>query len=289
MSKRNLFSVTFAGLTVKFVLPTAIRIPKQAVPFLCADSVVADIEYQVVLLEQPLQLSSKPLAIVSGIQVYQYGKHWLRVYVALTAKDGCQAACLLRENGKHTLYYPASRWEFYSIEWNFLHLVGIETVLLQYDALILHSSVVQMHNQAVLFSGPSGIGKSTQAALWEKYLGADILNGDRCIIRKKFDGFYGCGSPWCGTSGIYRQEQAKIKGIFLLRQGKENSVRSVGAEAFVKIFQHCIVNMWDGTFVMKLTDLIVELLEQVPVYELECRPGKEAVQLAYKTLFGGGI
>lgn len=289
MVKKEQLSISFAGIRIRLILPNPIDCPKELVPFLCTDAEEVDVEYEIVLLTESLQLPKEPHAVASGVRIYPYENHWLRVYGALTTEDGCQVACLLRPNGKNILYYPATRWAYYSEEWHFLHLIGIEAVLLQYDALLLHSSVVMIHDQVVLFSGPSQVGKSTQANLWSNYLGADVLNGDRCVIRKKAGGFYGCGSPWCGTSGIYRKEQGKIKGIFMLRQAKENTIRKLSFEAFAKIFQNCIVNMWDQEFVMKMTDLITELLEQVPVYELACRPDEEAVRLAYDTLFEGGV
>ena len=157
------------------------------------------------------------------------------------------------------------------------------------DALLLHSSVVEINGYTILFSGPSEIGKSTQAGLWKKYLGAEVINGDRCVIRRKDGVFWGSGSPWCGSSGIYQQKQAPIKGIFILKRASQNSVRRLGIEAFKSMFHQCIVNTWDTDFMKKISDLLIELLAECPVYELACRPEKEAVELAYHTLFERGI
>lgn len=279
--------IGFAGLAVRFVFPSPVRLSAELVPFLCEDRARPDAEYEIRLLKQPLQLTGDPIAAYRGMKVYQNGESWLRVFAPLTAADGCQTACALHKNGKNILYYPASGWNYYAAELHLLHLIGIEELLLAKDALLLHSAVVELQGQTVLFSGSSGIGKSTQAALWEKYLGADVLNGDRCIIRKIENVFYGCGSPWCGTSAIYRKEQAPVKGIFILRQSRENTVRRIKAEAFTQIFQQCIVNSWDDRFITKLSSLIAELLMDIPVYELACRADEEAVRLAYGSLFGG--
>ena len=281
--------ITFAGLTVRFSFPNPIYLPSEITPFLCEDVSHPDVEYKVQLLKTPLPLEQEPAASCNGMKIYPYKESWLRVYSALAAEDRCQVACFLCPDGKNVLYYPASRWDFYSGELHLLHLIGIEEVLMDHDAFLLHSSLVQLNGQAVLFSGPSGIGKSTQASLWQQHLEADILNGDRCIIRKMPDGFYGCGSPWAGTSKIYRREKAPLKGIFLLKQAEENSIRRVGAEGFGRLFNQSIVNTWNSDFVSKLSNMIAELMEQIPVYELSCRPDEEAVRLAYHTLFEGGI
>lgn len=219
------------------------------------------------------------------MELYRTREGWLRVYSPLIAEDGCQVACLLRPDGKNKLYYPASRWAFYSSSLHCIHLIGGETLLLKQNAFLLHSSVVLFNGKVVLFSGPSGAGKSTQASLWEQHLGATVVNGDRCVIRKLSDGFYGGGSPWSGTSGIYRPEQAPIAGIFLVHQAPENSVQRLGRAAFPALFGQTIVNSWDSAFMEKITELFSEMMAQVPIYRLNCRPDEGAVKAAYHTLF----
>lgn len=288
MSYKSVFTVKFAEISVRFKFPSIVKIPEKFAGFLCEDNKQPDEEYEIQLLNQPLCFEEPPITSYNGMKIYRHNKQWIRVYSQLVAEDGCQVACSSKKNGKRVLYYPASKWEFYSKELHFLHLIGIEEVLLKQQAMMLHSSVVLLNDQTVLFSGPSGAGKSTQASLWREFLDAEVINGDRCIIRKIEEVFYGCGSLWSGTSGIYRQENAPIKGIFLLKQSEENTVRRVHAEAFAKIYSQCVVNAWDSGFIEKMTDLIVELLEQVPVYELSCRPDEDAVHIAYKILFEEG-
>ena len=160
-----------------------------------------------------------------------------------------------------------------------------EGLLMRHDAFLLHSSVVLQDGKTVLFSGPSGAGKSTQAGLWQTHLGAAILNGDRCVIRRTDSGFFGGGSLWSGTSGIHHPEWAPIAGIFLVEKSTENSVERLDSGAFLPLFSQTTVHSWDRAFMERLTDLYAGLLESVPVYRLRCRPDQEAVELAYRTLF----
>lgn len=213
----------------------------------------ADAQYQIVLLEQPLPEDAPPVYQYNGTAVYQTPEGWLRIHPLQRGEDGCQTACLLRPDGKNILYYPAARWDQYANPLHCAHLMGLETVLLNRNAFLLHSSVVMLEGKAVLFSGPSSAGKSTQARLWQEHLGAEILNGDRCVIMQRPDGFYGGGSPLAGSSSIYRPEQAPIAAIFLLEKGPENTVQ--------------------------------QLLSSVPIYRLTCRPDAAAVHLAHKTAF----
>lgn len=288
MHKTQNIKIRFSDISIGFRFPTEIDIPKAFKAFILNEAVDVDESYEINLLEQPLPLPETFVASCGGATIYRTKDGILRNYTPLTMKEECQMACLLRKNQKHILYYPANKWDYYSQELHLLHLIGIEDILIRHQALLLHSSVVKLGEHTVLFSGPSGIGKSTQAKLWETYLGAKVINGDRCVIRKKEDAFWGSGSPWSGTSGIYSNEQAPIKGIFILKQASENSVRRLGIEAFKALYSQCIVNTWDRSFMEQLTELLTGLLEAVPVYELACRPDQEAVELAYQTLFEGG-
>lgn len=289
MMTEKTFTIQFADIFIRFQFPEMIEIPRELLEFHCEETENPDAEYEIQLLTSPLELSGKFVIEKNGMKIYQCEEGELRVYLPLIEKTGCQVACLIRENQQNTLYYPASKWQFYARELHLLHLIGIEKLLWKKRAFLLHSSLIKINGQAVLFSGPSGVGKSTQAALWKEYLGADILNGDRCIVRQKEDEIYGCGSPWCGTSGIYSREQAPIKGIFLLKQSEENTVRRITTEALSKILQQSIVNAWDREFMADVIEAVVSLLRQIPVYELACRPDQGAVILAYETLFSGGI
>lgn len=286
-SEQNI-TIDFADISIGFSFPTAIELPRELTEFRNEQTTSMDATYTIQLLEKPLELTNCVAKPHNGLEIYGTEEGMIRDYIPLTEKDGCQVACYLRTNQQHTLYYPAKRWDFYSQELHLLHLIGIEEVLIRNQALLLHSSVVKLKEHTILFSGPSGVGKSTQANLWKTYMGAEIVNGDRCVIKRKDDTFWGCGSPWCGTSGIYSKEKAPIKGIFILKQASENRVRRLGIEAFKELYSQCIVNLWNRDFMEEITVLLSGLLENVPVYELACRPDQAAVELAYHTLFEGG-
>lgn len=270
---------------MRFQVPFDMDLPKDLRPFLVTGR-EPEIHYEAELLTQPLCLPAEAVAQAGQVQVFRRNNGWLRVYPALTAPDGCQTACLFGENGRHTLYLPASDVARYQRECSISNLIAGELLLMSCDCFLLHSSVVAMHGRTVLFSGPSGIGKSTQADIWKRSLGAEVVNGDRCAISKRASGFYGCGSPYCGSSGIYSRVEAPIQGIFVLRQAKENRLRRMeGGEAFRALFAQCILNTWDAVYMMHLMDLLTQLLASTPVYALSCRPDEEAAALAYHALF----
>jgi hypothetical protein len=277
--------IRVCGIVIRFLLPGPVTLEKDASTFLCRDTETPDAEFEIRLIHTPLQPPEPPVHTEGALVIYQTPEGWLRMYLPLIAEDGCQVACLLRPNGKNILFYPASQWHRFAAPLRCLHLIGAETLLLHRDALLLHSSVVCKNGKAVLFSGPSGAGKSTQAALWEAHLGAKVVNGDRCVIMRTPEGFIGSGSPWAGTSGIYTDIQAPIAGIFLVTQAPKNRVERLGFSAFPALFSQTITNAWDEDYMVRITDLFQQLLLEVPVYRLYCRPDAQAAQLAYDTLF----
>lgn len=284
---RSSFCLRFSGITVRFDLPTQITLPESFLPFRCQLTDAPDEWYTVELLTAPLRPSAPRLLTLNETDIFQTEKGWLHIYPVLGDDDGCQVACLFCPDGHHTIYYPAAKWDYYSEVWCCGHLIQGERLLLRHDALLLHSSLVLAEGKTILFSGPSGAGKSTQAQLWQEQLGATVLNGDRTVVMRKEDGrFWGGGSIWCGTSHIYHPEQAPMAAIFLVEQAPQNRVERLGIEAFLPLFTQTIVQSWDPYFMEKATGLFSELLAQIPVYRLYCRPDREAVELVYRTVFG---
>ena len=285
MNALSSFCIRFSGITLRFRFPEAVSVPEEWRPLVCPDCVQADAEYALRLIRRPLQPEGQPSFAGSFTTIYATDTGWLRIYPLLTARDGCQVACLLRPDGKHILYFPACDWDHNPNRLSILPFIGCEALLLRNNAFLLHSSVVLHRGKTILFSGPSGAGKSTQAALWESTLGAKILNGDRCVVMKKADGFYGGGSLWSGSSRIFQPEQAPIAGILLVHQAQENSLERMDYEAFTPLFTQSIVNNWDTGFMEIYTDLLSELIDRVPIYRLNCRPDADAVLLVRDALF----
>lgn len=163
--------------------------------------------------------------------------------------------------------------------------LGFEDLLFRHEALILHCAFVRWQGRGILFSAPSGTGKSTQAELWEKFCGAETINGDRAGLRKIDNSWRAYGLPFAGSSGIYRNESAPISGIVLLEQGPSNQICSMTpAQALRKLIPELTLHYWETAFMDRALDLILDLLGRVPAYHLVCRPDREAVELLKETI-----
>ena len=186
--------------------------------------------------------------------------------------------------------YLRSEGELVSVLGNCFSFSGWEQLLLREHRLILHASCVSTPYGGLLFSGPSGIGKSTQAALWERFGGGRLINGDRPILRPTEEGWLAYGSPYAGSSHCHLNECCPVRAIVLLRQAPACSLRPLkGMEAFRRVFQGLTVNSWDGENMALACDLAQKLVTEVPVCELSCTPDAAAVELLRQALEGGTL
>lgn len=196
----------------------------------------------------------------------------------------------------YTVFDMVHRWadvyvsnDFYQLTYRedlFMSSLDIDFILLWFQRIIMHASVVKYEDEAVLFSGPSGIGKSTQAELWKKYMNADILNGDRATLDVSGEKVYVYGSPYAGSSHIYRNECAPVKAVVLLGQGKENSIEKLsGIKAYKEMFPRFSIARWDDKLFHESMNIISNVIEKTPIYRLICAPDEQAVQLVHDTLY----
>lgn len=163
--------------------------------------------------------------------------------------------------------------------------IGLNMMLNQKRALLLHCSFIRLKETGILFSGPSGIGKSTQADLWNKMEQADILNGDRAVIRKKNNIWKAFGLPYAGSSNIYRNESAKIGAIIVLRKSSDNQIKRLTlAEAYRFILSEVFQNSWNTDMQMITLEVLEELIMEIPVFMLSCTADVRAVECLKKQL-----
>ncbi|MEF2806411.1 MAG: hypothetical protein U0N27_07235 [Massilistercora timonensis] len=169
----------------------------------------------------------------------------------------------------------------------FFH-IGWEDILLTNRRLIFHACCVASRLGGILFSGRSGIGKSTQGKLWCNCEGARIINEDRPILYKEGGCWSAYGSPYAGSSKWHVNERTEIRTIVMLEQAGSCSIRRLDkAEAFRRIYAQTTLENWNAKSVGHVCDLVEELVSEVPVYELACTPDRKAVDILKNMLTKG--
>lgn len=170
---------------------------------------------------------------------------------------------------------------------NALEESGIFRMLAEHGGVVLHSSyIITQRGEALLFSAPSGTGKSTQAELWRSYAGAKVINGDRALVKAE-NGVTANGILFSGTSGISENVTAPLRAIVLLRQSEKNEIRSVfGKEAFMRLLPQCSYYPDEEENLRIVTGILAEIISAVPVYDFGCVPDESAVSALSEVLYG---
>ena len=163
------------------------------------------------------------------------------------------------------------------------------THAVQRHILYLHSSLIDYAGCGLMFLGPSGIGKTTQAELWNKYRDALIINGDVVFVQETEECFLGWGTPWHGSSPYCENTSVPVAAMVVLKQAPKNSIRELtGFEKVTAVSNSVFYPRWLENGMELCLETLDHLLSALPVYELSCRPDEEAVQLTEEAVFGRG-
>ena len=278
------YYLNFAGNIIKMQTENEITITEKLAPFLLREvPVKVDCLLDVHACEQLPEYECG--GYWRGTTYYVY--HGKEPYVFYVDKAGEPpfAVTWFRKDGNVTLLYLKKYAHYFTGSSRIFNKIGAEQLLIQHNRLMLHASFVKYKGHGILFSGPSGIGKSTQAELWRRTRGAEIVNGDRVAVGLVDEEWIAWGIPYAGTSGICHNKSAHISAIVILRQANNNQIRSLSAiEAMRYLYPETTVHQWDAKFVEKVTCLLSQHISAVPVFLLECVPDESAVEILQEKL-----
>ncbi|MCD7820443.1 MAG: hypothetical protein LUH07_15560 [Lachnospiraceae bacterium] len=178
-------------------------------------------------------------------------------------------------------------WEDFQKSFRPWFHVHLEEYCLENHAVILHSASIEYRGKGILFTAPSGTGKTTQTDLWHQYLkGVTDINADRTLLQKTKQGWYACGFPLYGSVLRCEQKAKPIKAIIILRQGKENRVEELSpAEKVSMLYSESTVPS-TREYVSLAFNLLSDLIQEVKVIRYVCNMEKDAVQVLHRYLYG---
>ncbi len=163
--------------------------------------------------------------------------------------------------------------------------------LLKRNGFVVHSSCISYRGQAVLFSAPSGTGKSTHTRLWKEFYPETlIINDDLPAVRMMPNAEgrlvpFAFGTPWSGKTQTNLNANAPICAIVFLKQAPQNAIRRIsGGEAVYLLMQGIRKPVLEDLMQDSL-EMASKLLSAVPAYELSCTISREAVETVRKTVF----
>lgn len=156
------------------------------------------------------------------------------------------------------------------------------------NGMVLHGSSLAFDGNGLIFSAPSGTGKSTHAALWRARYGERVvmINDDKPALRFAEDGtplVY--GTPWSGKTDLNTNTKAPLRALVFLERQEQNVIRRLSVtESLLHIGRELALPYHDEALSAQLWDTAARLVQAVPVFLLGCTADEEAVELVRRTV-----
>lgn len=172
----------------------------------------------------------------------------------------------------------ADCWEWAAQSQFFWAGVALPQLLIPFRTLTFHASYIAHQGGGILFTAPSGTGKSTQAELWRAHRGAEIINGDKAGVTLR-EAPMVHGVPFSGTSGICKNRSLPLRAVAVLSQAAENAVTRLSpSQAVAALCANAFVDRAVPEEWSMALNLLLDLAAEVPVYALACTPDLRAVE-----------
>lgn len=163
---------------------------------------------------------------------------------------------------------------FHALRLPFLYLAQ------KHHMVALHSVSVLYKDKAWLFSGSSGTGKSTHAALWQKYLNVPTINGDLNLLAFRDGTPVIHGIPWCGTSDIFDTNTHELGGIVLLKQAPGDFIKELTEdEKILLVSQRLISPNWTMELFENNMTFVEKLISKIMTCRLYCTKEQSALEV----------
>lgn len=159
---------------------------------------------------------------------------------------------------------------------------------INYGTMLIHSSALIYDGGAYLFSGDSGVGKSTHTRLWLKAFGdkVHIMNDDKPVVKLLDDKAVACGTPFDGGSGIALNENYPLKAIIFVERGEKNSVRIPTSREIIQKLYFQTAHMVNRETAEKMLTNIERILSLTQFYVLTCNMDISAAYIAFENIVG---
>ncbi len=164
-------------------------------------------------------------------------------------------------------------------------VLSLPHYLLEFGRLLMHGAYVLHEGRAIIFTAPSGVGKSTQAELWRRCCGAQVINGDRTLLGFDDGRLMAYGYPFSGSSDDCENVTSPVAAIVLLSQAKENRLERLSAvQAIGQLAESVYLQPEHRPDLSAQLDFSVKLMQHVPVFRLACLPDESAVKILRENL-----
>jgi hypothetical protein len=163
----------------------------------------------------------------------------------------------------------------------FLHRIVRE------GGLLVHACGVAREGAGLVFTGPSGAGKTTIARLMRRHARARVLSDDRVVLRDAAGGVDVHGTPWHGDAPLSEARAERLAAVHAIHQTRVLLAEPLaGAAAATALLGNAFVPSHDPVGAACALDFAARLVERVPVIRLGFPKDERVVRYAFGARIG---
>lgn len=197
-----------------------------------------------------------------------------------TTKERMEEAA--KRRGLTIRYSPGAEYDVLALD--------TSSAMVPYGAFLFHSVAFEYRGKAIVFTGPSGIGKTTQYAQWKRLLRDEIkvISGDMPVMSFRDDGsIWMMPSPWNGKEHLHSDHQAPLGGIIVLEQAQINTITRISpVESILPVYSQMCLDRSDKELIRLAFQMEDRLLRKIPVWRLSSRGDLDSARLCHETITG---
>lgn len=186
------------------------------------------------------------------------------------------------------LYNGRRRANLTETDWEYVYTGAAFANRLAYlGGVVMHGSSIAYEGKGVVFSAPSGTGKSTHTTLWQKRFGEKVtpINDDKPAIRFVDEQPYIYGTPWSGKTDKNHNISVPLHAVVFIERASQNCIRRLSpTEALLRISNETVRPFYDAGQGIRVLDCTQKLIETIPMYLLGCTISEDAAELVKREL-----
>lgn len=278
--------ITIGGIRFRFDSDFEITIEESLFPFLCREKNTVDISIKIVCSQQKAAVPKEEMC--GSDLLFEYYRQENRTIclakggvtgylaTAICSHDFMEIECLLH-------FEPQGKMKSLG---NLLRMIPMCMILQKHNVMFLHAAQIEIDGKGILFTAPSGKGKTTQSKLWNKYRGAHIVCNDRTLIHEGQT----FGYPIDGSEPVISGKTYPLGAIVYLEQDASNRIKPLRPkDCLLKLMPQLIIDTWDSQALVAAMEQIINLISKYPVYQLSCTPDEAAVRCLEQQLTMDGV
>ena len=160
----------------------------------------------------------------------------------------------------------------------------IAEIMLDFNTVLFHGSVVAVDGVGYLFTAKSGTGKSTHTRLWREYFGerAVMVNDDKPLLHIADSGVVAYGTPYNGKHRLGTNTSVPLKAICILTRSADNHIEPITREQAYTMLLQQVYRPADMLKMAKTLEMVDRLADSVKLYRLGCNMDISAAKIAYE-------